>query len=686
VVRFLRDGAARVGVAYRRIVEPRPSGLPNRLVVAWFPVLVALLGVVLVALHISGTSSGANFGHYGAGADPRLLWGSPKAIRTDEWLVHQGWVVSQAKHGFPLINGTFPGGMDTSAVLELPSWDWTAALRPHSWGFLLFGLEVGVAWQWWLPGVGLVTAAYLLVVTLLPRRPLTAAFVATGIFFCPIIQWWYGPNSIWPVAWSMLAMAATVWMLRDVRRWVRVLWAVVVGWLAVTAAIGLYVPFSVPCVLAFVLFFVGVVLQERPWSKQRAALLGRRLVPLLVAGASAAAVIGVFVLTRLHIFSAVSATVYPGQRSEPTGRLLADDPLAVGFLGAPFGQSFSATSPNILGPNPSESATVILIVLFLVPALLWFGVSRWRRERRVDWLLVTTLLTVMLFVAFMVIPGWDPVARALLLDKVPVSRLRVGFLALTPLVIALVVREVDSDAGSRRRALWRRHLAPAVLCAVVVSAACGYVAYVVVTRDPGVLTATRLWPITIVAVVLATCLLFFRAWIPTAAACFLIASVTIGAAVNPLYRGIFDLNETRIGQAVAETDESRPGTWVAVGNSATMAVLVSAGVDAYSGMQPYPSREMWHDIDPDGSDENAWNRLGYVRWTFGAGEPVSSNPVTDQIVTTFDACSRFAQHHVSYVLADTEPPTTDCLALLDEEKQGASDVRIYSVVAPGDQP
>jgi hypothetical protein len=187
-----------------------------------------------------------------------------------------------------------------------------------------------------------------------------------------------------------------------------------------------------------------------------------------------------------------------------------------------------------------------------------------------------------------------------------------------------------------------------------------------------------------VTIVLSTFLLFFRRCVPIAAACFLIASLTIGAAVNPLYRGIFNLNDTRVGHAVSEINESEPGTWVAVGETTTMAVLVSSGVDAYSGMQPYPSSKMWHEIDPDASDEQAWNRLGYVRWVFGAGEPVSTNPVTDQIVTTFDACSRFAQAHVSYVLADRDAPETTCLRLLDEEKQGASDTRIYAVVAPGE--
>jgi hypothetical protein len=666
--------------AFRRLVEPRASGLPNWVVVSWFPALVALLGVVLIVFRISGTSSGMNFLTYGTGVDPRLVWGSPQQIRGDEWLVQQGWVVSQAQQGYPLINGTFPGGMNSTAVMELPTWDWTALLRPHMWGFLLFGLDVGVAWQWWIPGIGLATAAYLLFVTLVPRRPLTGALIATAVFFSPIIQWWYGPNSIWPVAWAMLAIAGTVWLLHDTRRWVRTTWAVVVGWLAATTAIGLYIPFSIPCVLVFVLFFIGTVVQQRPWSKDRLAALSRRLLPVVVAGVSAAVAIGLFVVTRLDVFTAVGNTVYPGQRSESTGSVFAKDPYAAGFLGAPFGQSFTASSPNLLGANQSESATVILIAVFLTPALVWFAVSTWRKSRRVDWVLVTTCLTVVIFLAYLFVPGWDALAKLLLLDRVPAERLRVGFLALTPLVIALVVKEVDSATPEGWRAALRRNLVPAAACAALAAAVTGFIIYLVRTQDPGIQAVAPYWKITSVAIVLAAFLFLFRGSVTIAAACLLIAALTIGTWINPLYRGLFNLNDTRIGQAVLEINEEDPGTWVGVGENPSMAILMSSGVDAYSGMQPYPSEEMWDEIDPDHSDENAWNRLAYVRWKFGQGEPQSSNPVADQIITTFDACSDFAQEHVSYVLADSPPPSMQCLRLLDEEKQGVSDMTIYEVV------
>jgi hypothetical protein len=666
----------RIVTAYSDFVAPRPNGLPNWRVVTWFPLLIILGGTVLIALTISGTSSGAHWTVFGTGIDPRVILGGPRPIRSDEWLVQQSWIASQAAQGFPVINHTFPGGMNSTIIFELPNWDWSSFFRPHMWGFLFFGLDVGVAWQWWVPAMGLVSGTYLLVVTLLPRRAITAAVIACAVFFTPIFQWWYGPNALWPAAWSLLAMAGTIWVLRDSRLWVRVVWSAVLGWLAVTMAIGLYVPFIVPSVLVFVFFFLGSVLNERPWKRGTLKPLLRQLSPLIIAGVAAGAVLVVWVLTRLPAFTSEGKTVYPGARSDLTGRLLAEDPSLTGIGGAPFGQSFlTAGTPTPLGPNPSEAATAILLALFLAPALLWLTVRARRRTGRLDWLLVASLGGLLVGLAYLLLPGWDAVAHLLLLDKVPVSRFRMGFAVMLPLFFALVVREIDRSPLGRRWPL-------AAISALLATGLTLFVLAQLLILDEQVLIYVRLWPIAAVAIVAACVLIFYRRSVPVAAALLLVASLVIGAVVNPLYTGVFQLNQTKIGKEVISVNRAERGTWVGVGDWESMAVLMSSGVEAYSGVQPYPSLKMWKAIDPTGKYEFEWNRLAHVRWTFGTGEPVSTNPERDIVLSTFDACSVFAQKHVDYVLADEKPKRLDCLDRIDNVSQGKSRMQVYRVVSP----
>jgi hypothetical protein len=565
--------------------------------------------------------------------------------------------------------------MDATVLMELPNRDWSTLFRPHEWGYLAFGLDVGIAWQWWIPAIALVSGAYLLVVTILPRRALTAVAIACAMFFSPIIQWWYGPNAIWPAAWALLAMAGVVWIIRERRLWVRIVWAVLIGWLAVTMAIGLYVPFMLPSVLVFLFFFVGSVLNERPWRKGRFAPLLRRFIPLLAAGVVAIGVVVIWIKTRSATIDAVTSTVYPGKRSVLSGQLLHEDPTLTAFTGAPFGQSFLTTA-GILGPNPSEAATAILLAVFLLPAIVWFTVRAWRRDRALDWVLISSGAAVVLILAFLLIPGWDAVARLLLLDRVPVTRYRMGFAVMLPLFFALVAREVDRFPSAKNWPI-------AAVCGGLALASVVAGALAIALSDSQTFDSIPLWPIAAAGILAGTVLVFFRRTIPIAAVGLLVASLVIGAAVNPFYRGAFNLNKTAIGMKVHAIEDSKSGTWVGVGSFEAVALMMQSGVEAYNGVQTYPPREMWAEIDPAGTSENIWNRLAKVSWTWGAGEPTIAAPYPDAIQLTFDACSQFSQRHVNYVLSDETPPALNCLVKLADEKQGKSSFQIYRVVAEG---
>jgi len=281
------------------------------------------------------------------------------------------------------------------------------------------------------------------------------------------------------------------------------------------------------------------------------------------------------------------------------------------------------------------------------------------------------IAALVVLLAFLVIPGWDPVARLLLLDRVPVSRFRVGFAAMLPVFFALVVRHVDR-APSRR--LWLVGAATSAGVAAITVAHWLELAGLA----PEVLDAARLWPVAALGIVAACGLVFVPRLAPAAAGALLVASMTIGAAVNPFYRGIYDLNDTEIGEAMHEVDDG--GAWVGVGSYLTMALVMQTGVDGYNGVQMYPPEETWEEIDPDASDEGVWNRLAHVRWTWGSGEPVFTAPQRDQIVGGFDACSRFAQQYVEYVVSDETPPSTDCLEELRDVDQGRTDMQIYRIV------
>jgi hypothetical protein len=660
---------------FARSIEPLTSGLPNWRVVTWFPALVALGAVVLIVLNISGSSSGAHWAYFGMGQDPNLLIGNPRLIRSDEWFVHQAWVISQIQQGFPSVNQTLPGGMDVTVALEVPVLDWSALFRPHTWGYFLLGADGGLAWEWWIPAIALVSGAYLLTVTYLPTKPITAALIACGLYFTPIFQWWYGTSSLYPAAWAMLAIAAVRWILRDDRLWVRVVWSAVVGWLAVTMVMGLYAPFIIPVLIVFLFCFIGSVLNERPFTRASLGAVAKRVAPLIVAGTAAVVVFVVWISARLATVDALSSTVYPGQRLRLTGQMLERDPFGTWFAGAVWGQSFHyAEGATALGPNASESSTVILLALFLVPGLVYFLVKKLRANRTIDWLIVSILFVDLLLLAYLFIPGWDAVAHLLFLDRVPLQRIWIAFAVLLPLTFVVIVREVERAPS--RPSIW---LPVGTAAGVVVLH--GLLLWRIVSVSPEIMEISPLWPVALVGVVAACVLVYVRKAAHFAALALLVSSLVIAANVNPLYVGAFDLRQTATGKAVAELEQTESGTWLGVGSQEVMALLMESGVEAYNGVQIYPPEELWDEVDPSGTYENEWNRLGHIQWAFGRGEPRLTSPQVDVVRGTFDACSSFAQKNVHYVITDQPAPTSDCLAPVKTIHEAHLTFEIFAVVS-----
>jgi hypothetical protein len=194
-----------------------------------------------------------------------------------------------------------------------------------------------------------------------------------------------------------------------------------------------------------------------------------------------------------------------------------------------------------------------------------------------------------------------------------------------------------------------------------------------------ILAAASHWKVVAALVVVAVVLIAFRLVLPGVAA-LLVGTLLVGLGVNPLYRGVFELpDDASAGRAIERIEAQHPdATWVGVGTTVQTAMLVESGVHAYNGVQTYPPKTMWRQIDPTGRYENAWNRLAGVNWTPGTGEPTVTNPYRDQVLVTFDACSRFAQRNVQYVLTDS-PLASSCLGQVGEYRQGGLDMHIYRV-------
>jgi hypothetical protein len=650
---------------YARLTTPRDTPLRRQLALGLSAYGVIL--VVLVALGINGSSMGLLYTLMFGGRDPGLLAGSPRAIRSDEWLVVAPLTVSQVEQGLPRVSEVFPGGFDTSIVWDLPYGDWSILLRPHMWGFFFLPLDNAFALKWWLPFIVMAAVVFSLL-CILWRRPLASFAVAGAFAAAPFFQWWFGSGSFWPPTCAAAACLGTVVMLRTDKAWVRWLIAAGVGYAVAVAVVALYPPYLIPCLYPAFGFCLGWLLtwrSELSWGQRL-----RRLLPLAVAAVVVGVVIVVYLATRADTVDAVMSTVYPGQRLSPTGARSSFPWLSM-YAGV-FGVGLRAADFTGFAPNASEGSSFVFVGLYLLPSAAWLVWSRWRRGRGIDWAMIGTVGSLALLLAFVYVPGWDVIAHVLLLDRVVLPRIVIGLGVGSLLLLALVVARLREEPD-RRIPLWT------TAGAVVLVLGSHALVYLGLRRSaPAVLAASAGWVVLLVLLTVAVAL-FSRGRATVPGVLVAIVALVVAGWVNPIYRGVFDMRTTDIGKAIEEVDEASPGTWVSVSGIAGTAVLRETGVESYSGVQAWPSEEMWHDLDPDGSDEASWNRYAHVNWT---ADPAAA-PITliqaDLLQIRLDSCGTFAQAHLDYVLSEA-PLDQECVEQVTAVPEGASTFYIYEIV------
>lgn len=623
-----------------------------------------MLFVVFVATGIDGSSSGVLYGVFHAGSDPNLLAGSPRPIRSDEWLVVTPLIISQVQNGFPQLSHVFPGGMDASILWDLPYAGWSVVFRPHLLGFFFLPLNSAFAFKWWFPFFTLAGAAYVLLVVMW-RRPL-AAFATAGIFaVSPFMQWWFLPNTFWPPAAALAACAAVLLLLDHPRGWWRWFVAAAVAYLVVVSIITFYPPFLIPCIIAAVGFAVGAVFSKNELSWRERS---RRLMPLVVGAAGSVVVTAIYLVQHTESVKTLLSTVYPGERLASTG---AGMPFYTVYAGV-FGAGLRSGDLSHFGGNSSEGSSFLFLGFFLAPVVLWLLVRQWRR-RRVEWLLIGTLVSLGTLVAFIYVPGWDAVSHLLLLDRTTANRSIIGVGVSSILVLAVVVKSLDR--AEKRAPWWIVGLAGALVLGEQVA-----VYEYLGQSAPAVLEVVPLWSVMLGLLTIAM-LLFARRHVTAAALTAGVVSLLVAGWVNPVYRGVLDLRATDAGRAIEQVQQSEPGTWLGLGGADVAAILRETGVEAYSGVQPYPSEEMWSEIDPDKSSEAVWNRYAHVNWTLSPDAPEAANPQPDVVVAHLDTCSAFAQKYVDHIFTE-QVVDQPCARLVETIPANGTAFRIYDVVTP----
>src|SRR2546423_1252862 len=571
---------------------------------AWFKgrqarkVVVIALGLLYFIVSLFGLN-GSSTSLWRAYADREMpmagvLLGSPKEVRSDEWLIQTPWVFSQASRT-PAFSASNPSiGSDvTPLVTNLPVHHWSTWFRPQMWPFFFLSPERAFSFSWNFKTFGLLLSAFLFFGLLTGGKTLLDLAGALFLTFSPFIQWWLSTPTCLP---EMLAMILLVlWLVAVVGR-------AQLRWLVALAALGLlgaienfifccYPRFQIPLVyLAAALSLAIFAGSKRTDDLRKFRICCLGLTVLLVT----------FVTWQwwrdvAEIVRITSLLSYPGQIRFKGG----------GFEWRRFFDpflEFSMTGDRF--PERLENASEAAGFLFLAPVFAACAIGDAIRGK-VDRMLVVPLLLITFAVVYMTagIPVW----LATISGWSHVSPVRVQLLvglATSFLLVRWLARGEERQPSPTSP--WLVFAASFLLLFPILrltNVGLGHFA------TPGVVVATAVFfGLVVVCLwqrsVVAACLLLV---IPQFYAC---------ALVNPIAQGVPAITESRMFHWLAKTRENKPdGNWIVLGNTLRAQLfpefIKSTGADVLGGVRCHPDYPMLRILDPAGkyralTDRYAW--------------------------------------------------------------------------------
>lgn len=613
-----------------------------------FPGVVCALFILLVGADLNGSSIGVLSAQ---ADDPSLLAGSPRPIRSDEYMISTPMAVGATRLGFPAMPwvGFTPTQLSATAYGG-PTGDWSELFRPQDWGYYLLGASRGLSFHWWFAIAICLVGVYLLLRVISLSRWLSVV-LSCAMCFCPYVAWW----SIAPaeyIGFGALATASFLIAVRSRNLWISGVMVALAAYFFVALVLGLYVPWIVGTGYVCVALLIGQLIDRRE-SWRRLVLCGAG------AGILSIAVLGFWYIANRTAIQLTAQTNYPGGRASTAGGAS-----LANFLSAPanFAVSLGAepSPPNNLSELSSTWLPFPVIIAAIVTALyLIRNGGRGRAQScPVYWTTLSLTVVAVVLTAWAFLPLPAVLGKVTLLDRLPPSRVPIalGFAAL--LLIAVCSLALKNQA----RPSW---LVIVWIVAIAATVAASLWAIAAITWEAAGGPSALF--VALSAAIMSTCFVLLLAgrYARVAGGVLIAYCLCSWAIVNPLYQGLGPLKNAPLVVATRETLEKDPTAVTAnFGSKRDSALLMAAGAQPRSFVTMYPNPPLMSQIFPDQKQE--WNNYANYTWVPGpAGSPAflesvgfADNPI---FIVHIDPCgSEFKQLGITWVVSP-EPLKRECL-------------------------
>jgi hypothetical protein len=556
----------------------------SHLIIWAFVLLTFALGLVFKI----NFSSLALWDSYLGGNNPTqqgILFGTPKGIRSDEWMLGVPWVMSQVNSN-PAFSTQNPAvGAETASLLVgLPTEHWSAIFRPALWGYYFLDLERGFSWHWMFRTFGLFVALAVFFRFALSCSMLVSLTGAGWIYFSAFNQWWLA--SVSEIIFSFLLTCigfSAVFKSNSILRLAFSSELLLLG--IVGFGLTLYPPFQVP------LFYLGLCLIPflLPKNINNEPVSSTIKIAVLISTAlTSVALLYLFLVDNKETVSLMQSTVYPGQRLSFGGGYNLSRYFS-GFFDSIYSEGLY---PQSYGNVCEASSFLLLWPISLLIACL---------SRQSGFLIKSLpLIVYLIFASIWVSFGTNPLlAKLTLWSMVPSNRALIGLGIGSIIYSILVIDRVKKPTT----------ILVVLLCVIFVTLLWDF------------LHKFQALPIRSMSnqefnFVIASSILILVSLISSSrtllAASILFGVVYPNSSINPVMSGMDSIVKSAIYQAVQSIDTDKSEKWAVYGSPIVPQIVKAAGAKVINGALYAPDLESLRVFDPEGKYIDIYNRYSHV--------------------------------------------------------------------------
>lgn len=595
----------------------------------WRYIILSILFVVLVLLEVNTSSIGI----YSKTVQPNCrtqfdwpIWGTALNCRADEYLANTPTLLSQAYLGQFLSTNENIMAANGPVLLfpKVESWNISILASPDLWGFLFLDTSKAMSFHCLLPFFISFLGSFELLLKLTNNKKMLSLTGTLMLVFSPMTIWWNAQNYF---SYGFICVILFDKLLIEKIFWRKILYSILLGWMASCFAILLYPAWQIPFTYMYLAILVCVIINDKKNIQIKNGFY------ILISLLFCFIIVTPAIVESLDVIKKMSETVYPGKRDSSGGT-----GLELLF------QWFPSIIYGIKTPtNPCEYSQILC--LYPVPIIL--GLMQLIKNfvnKSLD-IKLSALLIATLFLNVWNFLNIGIFSKITLLYMSTPERSQVVVAALNVVILIYLLSEYNNTK------IRVNYLFYGIILSALVIILCVYFKDKFVTN---IITAK--W--TILLSIMYSVLIILASLNNTKLN-NLFSFLNIGLAIIitltivPVSVGISAINEKPLSKEITKIiEEDKNGIWISLNSGIQYSEFALAnGAKVLNSVNFYPQLDVWHKIDKDLKYESIYNRFAHI--TFRLTNEETSFTLNQEDYFTVNINSRDLKRlNISYIISE----------------------------------